>query len=146
MFLEGADPGRAVGFVGGVSVPLPFFEHGQGPRARGLARAELARAHRAQLLRATQLELQAGLEALEKLRERRDRQRTDVVARADELRAIALAAYRGGAQELWVLVDAERTAREAALDAVGLDHQLREAEIDVAFLAGADDGEESKGP
>ncbi len=134
--LEGARPGGAVGFIAGVTVPLPIFEHGQGPSARAEARRMLAETRRAQLLHAAQIDLVAAHQAVRARTERLERHRADVVAPSLELRTIAKAAYRGGSAEVLVLMDAERTAREAALRDVTLTLDVDLARFDLLFISG----------
>ncbi len=138
--LDAGQPGAGTGYVVGVALPLPLFDRGQGEVARALARRELAEARRAALLHAAQTRLASALEAVSGRRERLARHRAEVLARAEELRRIALAAFRGGSAELLVLVDAERAAREARLSAIELAIAVVEAETDLLLLAGVHDG------
>jgi cobalt-zinc-cadmium efflux system outer membrane protein len=138
--LDTGQPGAGTGYVVGVALPLPLFDRGQGEAARAEARRELAEARRAALLHAAQSRLSGALEAVSGRRERLARHRAEVLARAEELRRIAMAAYRGGSAELLVLVDAERASREARLTAIELAVAVVEAETDLLLLAGVHDG------
>ncbi|WNG50466.1 TolC family protein [Archangium minus] len=138
-FLDVGLPGAGVGYVVGVELPLPFFEHRQGDAARARARQGLSEARLAALLHEARSRLAVALEAVFGRRERLARHRTEVLERAEELRRIAATAYRGGGAELLVLVDAERAAREARLTTVELAVSLLEAETDLLLLAGAYD-------
>lgn len=138
--LDVGQPGAGMGYVVGVALPLPLFDRGQGEAARAEARRELAEARRAALLHAARSRLSSALEAVSGSRERLARHRTEVLARAEELRRIATAAYRGGSAELLVLVDAERAAREARLTSIELAVAVVEAETDLLLLAGVYDG------
>ncbi len=138
--LDAGQPGAGTGYVVGVALPLPLFDRGQGEAARAEARRELAEARRAALLHAAQSRLSGALEAVSGRRERLARHRAEVLARAEELRRIAMAAYRGGSAELLVLVDAERASREARLTAIELAVAVVEAETDLLLLAGVHDG------
>lgn len=135
-------PGEGAGYVVGLAIPLPLFERRQGPEAQAEARRQLAEARRAALLHAARSRLTTVLEDVSGRRERSTRQREGVLKRAEELRRIAQAAYRGGGADLLVLVDAERTAREARLTAVDLALDVAQAEADLFLLSGAWDGAE----
>ncbi|NMO21905.1 TolC family protein [Pyxidicoccus fallax] len=138
--LDVGRPGAGAGYVVGLAIPLPLFERRQGQEAQAEARRQLAEARRAALLHAARSRLTTVLEDVAGRRERRVRQREGVLTRAEELRRIAHAAYRGGSADLLVLVDAERTAREARLTAVDLALGVAEAEADLFLLSGAWDG------
>jgi outer membrane protein, heavy metal efflux system len=131
--------GEGRGYVVGLSVPLPLFEHGQRESASAQARARLAEARHEALLHSARLGLDTAAHEAEARRERLQRHRTEVLARAEELRRIAGAAYRGGASDLLVLVDAERAAREARLAAIDLGLAVVDAETELLLLAGAYD-------
>lgn len=133
-------PGEASGYVAGLTLPLPFFERRQGLRAQAEARERLAQARRAALLHAAHSQLTLAGEVVVERRERRVKQRDDALRRAEELRRVAEAAYQGGGVDLLVLVDAERTARDARLTAVDLAFGVAEAEADLLLLSGAWDG------
>ncbi|WP_158619975.1 TolC family protein [Corallococcus sicarius] len=138
--LNVGQPGAGAGYVVGLTLPLPLFERRQGQEAQAEARRQLAEARRAALLHAARSHLSAMLEDVAGRRERRVRQREGVLSRAEELRRIAHAAYRGGSADLLVLVDAERTVREARLTAVDLAVGVAEAEATLFLLSGAWDG------
>jgi cobalt-zinc-cadmium efflux system outer membrane protein len=132
-----ADASR--GYVVGLEVPLPLFQRGQGEGARAIARKNLAEMRGAALRR----ELDARSEALvAEVVERRTRLEIhgkEVLGPAEELRRIANSAYRGGASDLLVLVDAEAAAREAALSSIDLAVDLIEARGKLLLLNGSYD-------
>lgn len=139
-FLDVGLPGEGIGYGVGVGLPLPFFDRRQGEAARAEARQSLAESRRAALVHAARTRLAIVFEAVSGRRERLAQHRSDVLARAEELRRIATTAYRGGSADLLVLVDAERAAREARLTAVELTVAVVEAETELLLLAGAYDG------
>ncbi|KFA90102.1 TolC family protein [Archangium violaceum] len=139
-FLDVGLPGAGVGYVVGVGLPLPFFDRRQGEAARAEARRGLAEARRAALVHEARTRLAVVLDAVSGRRERQARHRSEVLGRVQELRQVAATAYRGGGAGLLVLMEAERTAREARLTAVELAVSLVEAETDLLLLAGAYDG------
>jgi outer membrane protein, heavy metal efflux system len=133
------------GYVVGLSVPLPFFDHRQGEQARSAAIRELASARRRVLLEAARARLVAAFAEVTSGRDQLARHRSEVIAKTTELCAIATAAYRGGAAELLVLLDAERANRDAWLTAIDLAGEIAQAEANLLFLAGAYDGKPREG-
>ncbi|HYO59505.1 TolC family protein [Archangium sp.] len=129
-------PGASTGYVVGLALPLPLFQHRQGEAARAEARRELAEAWRAALLHAARVRLAAAHDEVTGRRERLALHRSSVLERTGELRRIAEAAWRGGSADLLVLMDAERASREARLAAVELSVSAIEAEVDLLLLAG----------
>lgn len=144
LLLEGAQPGAGTGYVVGLGLPLPLFQRGQGERARAAAQRSLAAARYERHRHAARLELKVALDLLKGRRERLERHRSEVLARAEELRAIAAAGYRGGSVDLLALVDAERVARGAAQTAIQLALDVAAAESELLLLAGADDAVEAR--
>jgi cobalt-zinc-cadmium efflux system outer membrane protein len=142
--LDVGRPGESRGYVAGIEIPLPLFARRQGDRARAQARRELAEARRAALLREAKARLAAVLVEADERRARAETHRTEVLARAEELRKIATAAYRGGASDLLALVDAERAAREARLQAVDLATAVVDIDNDLLLLAGSYDQAETR--
>lgn len=101
----------------GVIVPLPIFSRNQGGKLSAQANLGVARAE-VQLWRSQALgELEAALEGVRLTRERIESLQAGFVSGADESQAIALAAYREGAADLLVVLEAERT-RNAAQELV----------------------------
>lgn len=129
--------GSSTGYVVGVSVPLPFFDHRQGDVARARARGALAKTRHAALLHRAILSAQAARETAGLSRQRLERHEAEVLQRALALRESAYAAYQGGSAELLVLVDAERTLREALLHRVELGLEVVQAEADLLLVTGA---------
>ncbi len=134
----------AAGYVVGLALPLPIFQHGQGEAARAEARRVLAESRRAALLHSARIHLAAAYDEVTGRRERLARHRATVLERTEELRRVAEAAYRGGNADLLDLVDAERASREARLAAVELSVAAIEAEADLLLLAGAPVGVEPR--
>lgn len=124
------------GYVVGLSIPLPFFQRGQEKLAQAHARRALNESRRMQLLRAARAQLSLAVAELAARTTQVARFDADVVKRATELRRVAGASYRGGSAELLVVVDAERTWRDAQLKKVELGLLLKEVALDVALLSG----------
>lgn len=126
----------SLGWVVGVGLPLPIFARAQGASAEAEAKLAAARGRRSRALAAIRLELRARSAEVHDRRERLAHHEREVVERAERLHDIAATAYRAGAAELLVLVDAERTRRDARLTTITLAHELRAAEDDLRLCAG----------
>jgi cobalt-zinc-cadmium efflux system outer membrane protein len=108
-------------WTAGVTLPLPLFDRNQGgilgaraERAAALAELELTKSR---ILG----ELEAALAAVRSTRGQVESLQTDFIERADQSRAVALAAYREGATDLLVVLEAERArngAQELLVDAI----------------------------
>lgn len=122
----------------GMSLPLPILNRNQGGIVRG--RAELALAQAELMLQQSRVlaELESALEGVRMSRQQIESLRADFVERADESRAIALAAYNEGAADLLVVLEAERTrngAQELVVDAL---HDYRLALHELERAAGVE--------
>jgi outer membrane protein, heavy metal efflux system len=138
--LDAGKTSARAGYVVGVELPFPLFQRRQGEQARATSRRDLAQARLAHLEREIDVQVVATQEQSYALRMRLETFRKDVLARALELRRIATAAYRGGASDLLVLVDAERGAREAQLGAVDLARAVIRVDSDLLLMTGVHDG------
>lgn len=120
----------------GLSLTLPLFDHGQGPRAAAQVEAQLFRARRETLRR------QAGAEAEAAWHEARARQEAEAAyTRApdpEQLVAIARAAYDAGETRILDLLDAYRASLTARLRAIDLQYEARRAETELDRAAGVD--------
>lgn len=138
-------PGASAGYVVGVSLPLPIFQHRSGERAQADAKKQLAQARRGLLLHSAQRQLDATSSEMRARAEQLEHHRLQVLPRAEQLRQVATAAYRGGAAELLVLVDAERSSREARLTTIDLQLQLALVHSTLLLLAGSFDAAPAEG-
>jgi cobalt-zinc-cadmium efflux system outer membrane protein len=129
-----SDPG-GTGMVVGLSIPLPLFDRGQGPRARAAAAARRARLQREAVSRAADVELDRALALYRERRAALDAYERDVISRLPKLRQMAEDAYRGQGS-IVDLVDALRSIREAELEHVDLQEQTLVAETDARAAAG----------
>ena len=118
----------------GMSVPLPILNKNQGGILRG--RAELRAAQAELILQRSRVlgELEAALAGVRMTRRQIESLRTGFIERADESRAVALAAYSEGAADLLIVLEAERTrngAQELVVEAMN-DHRLALHELERA--------------
>lgn len=146
LFLEGAQPGAGTGYLVGLGIALPLFDRGQGPRARAEAQQQLAAARYQRLLQSARIELAATIDDLATRRDRLERHTSDVLSRAEELRTITAAGYRGGSADLLALVDAERVARAAGLTAINLALEVNTSETELLLITGAYDAPGQRSP
>jgi len=139
---------------GAVSLPLPLFNRNQGQLERAEAEREWAEAQwrltRGEIL----AELAAARRAVDIAAEQVQTLRREFLQRAEDARAVALAAYREGAADLLVLLEAQRaqvSARELYAQALfeyrravhelervaGLEHIPRHRTTPTSSLEGA---------
>lgn len=98
---------------GALSVPLPLYNRNQGRIARAEAAVEEAQAELKHTRNLAMAELAAARRAVESRGRQVEALQSDFLLRADESRAISLAAYREGAADLIVLLDAQRVRSQA---------------------------------
>jgi cobalt-zinc-cadmium efflux system outer membrane protein len=98
---------------GALSVPLPLYNRNQGRIARAEAAVEEARAELQHARNLAMAELAAARRAVESRGRQVEALQSDFLLRADESRAVSLAAYREGAADLIVLLDAQRMRSQA---------------------------------
>lgn len=124
--------------IGGVSVPLPFFDRNQGQIASHLAEADLAEAE----LRAVRARVSAEVVAAATAAARRAAIvlsiESGMLENARETARIALAAYREGGADLFRLLDAERAQKEIELLHTETLFQWKLSEIELDAAVGAD--------
>lgn len=98
---------------GALTVPLPIYQRNQGQVARAQAEVEMAEAELKYTRNVILAELAAARRAVEMNRKQVENLRADFLLRADESRSVSLAAYREGAVDLIVLLDAQRVRAQA---------------------------------
>lgn len=125
-----------LGYVAGLGIHLPFFDHGRADRER--AHAELREASAE--LRRLELEIPAAIarahDALELSVAQAKRFETELAPRLDALLRRAETAYREGERPVFELLDAYRTAREHRLRHVDVLLHAKRAELELRRAAG----------
>jgi cobalt-zinc-cadmium efflux system outer membrane protein len=96
-----------------VSAPLPFYNRNQAQIARAQAEAEVARAEVQYAQNIVLAELAAARRSVEFNQRQVESLRAEFLSLADESRSVSLAAYREGAVDLLVLLDAQRVRSQA---------------------------------
>jgi cobalt-zinc-cadmium efflux system outer membrane protein len=111
--------GRTTSMIAGISVPVPLFDANRGEIQRANAEHDAATFELSTAERSAKADLQGARDAAMILTERTTaltrRDSTTVLARADELRRIALGAYREGAVPLFQVIDAARSWGDARM-------------------------------
>jgi cobalt-zinc-cadmium efflux system outer membrane protein len=98
---------------GALSIPLPIFNKNQGMLARAEGAIAVAESELRYARSLVLADLTAARRALAAREQQLDSIRASFLQQADEARNIALAAYREGATDLIVLLDAQRTRSQA---------------------------------
>ena len=124
------------GFVLGASVSLPLFNRGQAQAARAAAARARLEAERRTLATRIAAEVHAASAAAVGARALADRYRADSVSRADELVAIATAAYEEGEFGILELLDAHRVSLSANLRSLDLSAAARRGAVALDRAAG----------
>lgn len=124
------------GFVLGASLSVPLFDRGQTQAARASAARERVEAERRALAARIAAEVRAASAAAVGERELADRYRAESVSRADELVAIATAAYEEGEFGILELLDAHRVSLRANLRSLDLSASARRAAVELDRAAG----------
>lgn len=130
---SGDETGHGVSL--GLSLPLTFFEHGQGAAARARAERTLIEARANRLQRDLDVELQATGASLRAL-EASLREAELNVASTEQLKESARLLYAAGETSIAELLDAYRTAEGAALDRLAALEELLVARLTVMRAAG----------
>jgi cobalt-zinc-cadmium efflux system outer membrane protein len=124
------------GYVAGIAIPLPFFDRAQDEAARSEGRARQARGRlRLEADLATADVRGLSLEAA-RLADAARRFRGDATSTSARLLVTAEAAYRGGELGVLELVDAQRSALDADLQAIDLESAARRARIELVLASG----------
>jgi cobalt-zinc-cadmium efflux system outer membrane protein len=98
---------------GALSIPLPLYNRNQGLIARAQAEIEVAEAEARQIRTRLLAELAAARRAVTLHQQLVEALRADFLLQADEARNVSLAAYREGASDLLMVLDAQRTRSQA---------------------------------
>jgi outer membrane protein, heavy metal efflux system len=96
-----------------VSAPLPFYNRNQAQIARAQAEVEVARAELQYAQNTVLAELATARRSVELNQRQVESLRAEFLSLADESRSVSLAAYREGAVDLLILLDAQRVRSQA---------------------------------
>ena len=130
--------GGSPSMIAGLSVPIPLFDQNRGEIQR--ARSERTAVEQELLWteRRAAAEVTGAYDAAQVLTDRVAALQSDFLARAEESRTVALAAYREGAVPLLFVLDATRTLVEARLGFLRAHHAQQVAVLTLYVAAGLD--------
>ena len=124
------------GYVAGIAIPLPVFDRNQDEAARAEGRSRQARGRLTLETDMATADVRGLRIQAARLADAARRFRSDATATSSRLLATAEAAYRGGELGVLELVDAQRSALDADLQAIDLESAARRARIDLALASG----------
>lgn len=119
------------GYVVSLLANIPLFDRAKPERAMADARGQLATAERDALRAEIGGSVRSLLAAAQERRSAADAYRRDAVPRSDQLRRIAQVSYDAGERGILELLDAYRSAADARLRLLDLDHAAANADIDL---------------
>lgn len=131
----------AWGYVAGVSLGLPVFDHGQGEAARAHARLSSAAAAMKQLEQQATSEVLTAREAFSSALAQAARFERAQLPRLERLVRRAELSFQEGERPVFELLDAYRTARTIRLRQLELNHQARLADLELSRALGQSPGE-----
>ena len=124
--------------IAGLSVPLPLFDQNRGEVARAEGERTAVEQELRWAERRASSEVLGAFDAATILTARVNALQRDFVARAEESRRVALAAYREGAVPLLQVLDATRTLADARLTYLRARHAQQDAVLALYVAAGRD--------
>jgi len=124
------------GYVAGIAIPLPVFDRNQDEAARAEGRSRQARGRLTLETDLATADVRGLRIQAARLADAARRFRSDASATSARLLATAEAAYRGGELGVLELVDAQRSALDADLQAIDLESAARRARIDLVLASG----------
>jgi outer membrane protein TolC len=130
----GADSGY--GYVVGVSLSIPLFDHGQAQRAQAEAQRALATARTEALTRTINAEVQSALATFRTARQELTRFESQTSGQVEALLAAAQSGYREGQRSIVELLDAQRAQTDVAERRLGLLGTAKRAEARLRAAAG----------
>jgi len=133
-----------LGFIAGISLPLPVLDRGQAGRAAARADLRVLEAEVQALEAELRARITGGLEATQKARVRAQVFETVGLSRAEQALRQAGLAYEAGEIGLTTLMETVRTAQTAREHALEAHFQARSSELAVREAAGLVPGEETR--
>ncbi len=130
------DPESAVWRVG-VSLPLPLWNHREGPIGEALAAQAQVEADNRRILDSLNAELEQTYARFQIARSQVETFESALLKEAENAMRVAEAAYRYGERSLLDYLDAQRTLRATRLDFLAARHELLAAQVEIERLRGA---------
>lgn len=131
-----SDLGGGYGYVVGVSLSIPIFDHGQALRAEADARQRLAAARTEALTRTLDAEVQSALATFRTARQELDRFESRTSEQVEVLLTAAQSGYREGERSIVELLDAQRARTDVAERRLDLLGTAKRAEARLRAAAG----------
>lgn len=132
-----SDLGGGYGYVAGVSLSIPIFDHGQGLRAEAEARRALSSARSEALAKTINAEVGAALAAFGTTRQELERFESRTRGKVEALLTAAQSGYREGERTTVELLDAQRAETDVAERRLSLLGMAKRAEARLRAAAGA---------
>ncbi|MGZ3475397.1 MAG: CusA/CzcA family heavy metal efflux RND transporter [Polyangiales bacterium] len=126
----------SVAFIGGLSMPLPVFDYGQGPIGHSTAEADARATWAVAMEKRVDAEVKSAREQVVKRREALEKFRAGIGSQAATLRKTAESAYSKGGLGVLELLDAYRSERDVKKREVQLRADVRSAELDLIAAVG----------
>jgi len=126
----------SVAVYGGINLPLPFFDRGQGGIAHYTAEVEAKKTLSDALSKRIEVEVKTARDLLERRKTTLETFETTLATKGVALRKAAESAYSKGGLSLLELLDAYRSDRELRLRAIELKANLRDAQLDLMEALG----------
>lgn len=130
------DLGGGYGYVVGVSLSVPIFDHGQALRAEAEARRALSGARAEALTRTINAEAHSALATFRTARQELDRFESQTSGQVEALLAAAQSGYREGERTIVELLDAQRAQTDVAERRLALLGTAKRAEARLRAAAG----------
>ena len=131
-----SDLGGGYGYVVGVSLSIPIFDHGQALRAEAEARTALSTARSEALTRTIDAEVQSELLTFRAARQELKRFESQTSEQVEALLAAAQSGYREGERTIVELLDAQRAQTDVAERRLSLLGTAKRAEARLRAAAG----------
>lgn len=126
----------ATGYVAGLLVTIPLFDHGQAEHAQAAADRQLAEADARWIATQVPAQIRAAYATLAARTEQAGSVAASQLDRLDAMIATAETAFREGDASLVELLDAHRAARDVRLRALALRHAVALARLDLELALG----------
>jgi outer membrane protein, heavy metal efflux system len=124
--------------IAGLSVPIPLFDQNRGEVQRARGEQTAAEQELAWIERRAKADVRGAYDAASVLGEQRRRLDAGFLAKAEESRRVAVAAYQEGAAPLLAVIDATRTLADARVTYYRALFAEREGLLDLYAAAGLD--------
>jgi len=134
--MVGIDNFYSISALGGLVIPMPVFDWGQGPIARAKADARAARLERDAIVAGVEAELDRAGAVVKQRRAALVQFEGDVLSKTADLRQMAEDAYVTGQASILELIDAVAARYDLQMQHVELVEEVVHAEIEVLHVTG----------